>query len=320
MITWQEIKKGKTISDQTYNNRNLQLNVIRRFFDTKGIDLEDPDLYKRPELYAFICSFLDQEDKDGKMVYAKNTQIGYLDVFGALVDYNNGLTIIKKKLQDLTILLRSTYVSSVQPLVITDSIVAEFETKIKAISNRPVQLIAMFSMNDDLTGLRLDDLIHIYFNDDKIHHYLNRDTGVLLFRKGATKARTDRVITLSKHTLELINEHCRGDYLLSNGKLEPYANTRYLSTEFKKVFGYNLGEIRKGSAQQNSTGLISESIANANRLGHSVATELFCYVSETNKIKPVIKRRLEFYNKSSHEVLMRALKSMIKLYEPLKWV
>jgi hypothetical protein len=118
-------------------------------------------------------------------------------------------------------------------------------------------------------------------------------------REETTKNRFDREFKVPKEVIDTIREWSQNNLVLSNKFGEPM-NTekaaKALSNQFKRVFGFSLGNLRKGVAQK--TYETAETMADvkekANILGHTVKTQLEKYATEHPEraiIKPKIVRQ-----------------------------
>jgi hypothetical protein len=120
-------------------------------------------------------------------------------------------------------------------------------------------------------------------------------------REETTKNRFDRDFKVPQEVIDTIKEWAQGDLVLSNKFGEPLDNekaTKALSNQFTRVFGFPMGSLRKGVAQQTyDTAETMEDVKEkANILGHSVKTQLEKYASEHPEraiIKPRIVRQAD---------------------------
>jgi hypothetical protein len=175
------------------------------------------------------------------------------------------------------------------------AIEGDYTTKIKqamnASDNLNMRILGELTLDEQLSGIRVSDMVATKFEDDGKHSWIDLDKCKWHIKADYTKNRCDRTFDVPAGMCALFADINR-PWLLCKINGEPYASAKNLLGQFKDTYGYNYGEIRKSAAQRtHDKDNMGASIAKANVLGHRLETQLTSYVTDSGKIKVNIKRK-----------------------------
>jgi hypothetical protein len=287
-LTWQQMRPG--LKEDSYKGRNIAMNKIIRSFKEMGIDLENPQSYKKENTDKFLEVWNEYKLTGNKgKPYATTTKVTIATILQVMAEYFNASPKIVRSLNmDVNQLQAKSKVDGthIKPLEINQDTKDSINRSANAAKPQAKANMKILAAIDNLLGvLRFSDITRTKTIDEAGWNYLDLDNGIWYIRSATTKARFDRKFKVPKDVINVIREWSQNDLVLSDKLGKPMNNenaNKALSNQFKRVFGFPMGSLRKGDAQHTyeTADSLEDVKEKANILGHSVKTQLERYVTE----------------------------------------
>lgn len=263
-------------SESSKKQFNSRLNGWRTILQNIGLDIENPETYK----VLTITQISELLDNTGKK---PSTQESYVSTLCSLFTHFNGDVQTYKQLLEYQKQLNSVP-SEVKPF--NDE---EYIQYIEKITNETddmnMQIIGKLSLCNELTGIRMDDLVSTMLVESDEYSWIDCENKVWYIKNKYTKNGKDRSFPVPDSFITVVNSLKPRVWLLCNKQGRPYKNGRFMLQKFRMVFGFNYGKLRKTAVQRVSdNNQLQDNKEKSNVLGHRLETSIKKYTQSNKKM------------------------------------